>query len=79
MEKLGFTCFDTALMYCGAKSESTVKQDLTSRHKRDTYTLATKLLCIYLKTMAFYHNFFMGGYVKRLFLCLSLQPKKSAN
>ncbi|MCQ2309679.1 MAG: aldo/keto reductase [Bacteroidales bacterium] len=46
----GFTYFDTALMYCGAKSESAVKQALTSRHKRDTYTLTTKLHCMYLKT-----------------------------
>lgn len=47
----GFTYFDTALMYCGAKSESAVRQALTSRHNRDTYTLTTKLHCMYLKKM----------------------------
>ena len=39
----GGTYFDTALMYCGAQSEAAVKEFLTSRHSRDSYTLATKL------------------------------------
>ena len=38
----GFTYFDTAWMYCGHNSERAVKTALTSRHARDTFTLATK-------------------------------------
>ena len=38
----GFTYFDTAWMYCGFNSERAVKEVLTSRHRRDTFTLATK-------------------------------------
>ena len=39
----GGTYFDTALMYCGKQSESAVKEFLTSRYPRDSFTLATKL------------------------------------
>ncbi len=39
----GFTYFDTAWMYCGFKSEDAVKEVLTSRYPRDSFTLATKL------------------------------------
>lgn len=39
----GFTYFDTAWMYNAFASESVVKQALTSRHPRESYTLATKL------------------------------------
>ena len=39
----GFTYFDTAWMYCGFKSEDAAGEALTSRHKRDSFTLATKL------------------------------------
>lgn len=39
----GFTYFDTALMYNGGASEATVKEVLTSRHPRGSFTLATKL------------------------------------
>ena len=39
----GFTYFDTAWMYCGFNSESTVKTVLVDRYPRDSYTLATKL------------------------------------
>jgi len=39
----GFTYFDTAWMYNAFSSESAVKEALTSRHPRETYTLATKL------------------------------------
>ncbi len=46
----GFTYFDTALMYCGGKSESAVKEFLTSRYPRDKYTLATKLHSMFFKT-----------------------------
>ena len=39
----GFTYFDTAWMYCGFKSEDTVKEVLTKRHSRESFTLTTKL------------------------------------
>lgn len=39
----GFTYFDTAIMYCGMKSQNAVKDVLSSRYPRDRYTLATKL------------------------------------
>lgn len=39
----GFTYFDTALMYCGGKSEEATKKFLVDRYPRDSYTLATKL------------------------------------
>jgi len=38
----GFTYFDTAWMYMGHNSERAVKTALTSRHPRDSFTLATK-------------------------------------
>lgn len=46
----GFTYFDTAYMYCKFKSESAVKEALTSRYPRDSYTLTTKLHANYIKT-----------------------------
>ena len=39
----GFTYFDTAWMYCGGKSESAVKEVLTSRYSRDRFTVTSKL------------------------------------
>ncbi len=39
----GFTYFDTAWMYNGFASENAVKEALTSRHPRESFTLATKL------------------------------------
>ncbi|MBR3226295.1 MAG: aldo/keto reductase [Atopobiaceae bacterium] len=39
----GFTYFDTAWMYNGFASESVVKEALTSRYPRESFTLATKL------------------------------------
>ena len=41
----GFTYFDTAWMYCGFKSEDAAGEALVSRHKRNEFTLATKLHC----------------------------------
>ncbi len=41
--KQGYTYFDTAIMYCGMKSQDAVKEALTSRYPRERYTLATKL------------------------------------
>lgn len=46
----GFTYFDTAWMYMAFKSENAVKDFLTSRHKRETFTLATKLHANFIKT-----------------------------
>ena len=45
----GFTYFDTAYMYHNGKSENAVKTVLSSRHKRDEYTLATKMPTMMLK------------------------------
>ena len=42
MEK-GFTYFDTAWMYNAFASENVVKEALTSRYPRESFTLATKL------------------------------------
>ncbi len=42
MEK-GFTYFDTAIMYCGMKSQNAVKEVLTKRYPRESFTLATKM------------------------------------
>ena len=39
----GFTYFDTAWMYQNFKSEECVKEVLSSRYPRESYTLATKL------------------------------------
>lgn len=39
----GFTYFDTAIMYCGCKSQNAVKEALSSRYPRESYTLATKM------------------------------------
>jgi predicted aldo/keto reductase-like oxidoreductase len=39
----GFTYFDTAWMYCGSKSESAVKEVLTTKYPRDSYTVTSKL------------------------------------
>lgn len=47
----GFTYFDTAWMYCAFKSENAVKDVLTSRHPRESYTLATKLHAAYIHSM----------------------------
>ncbi len=46
----GFTYFDTAYMYCKFKSENAVKEALTSRYPRDSYTLTTKLHANFIQT-----------------------------
>lgn len=46
----GFTYFDTAWMYCGFESENAIREALVKRHPRDSYTLATKLHAMFLKT-----------------------------
>ena len=45
----GFTYFDTAYMYHNGASERAVKEVLTSRHPRESYTLATKMPTMFLK------------------------------
>jgi len=45
----GYTYFDTAWMYHKFASECAVKEALTTRHARNTYTLATKLHESYVK------------------------------
>lgn len=46
----GFTYFDTAYMYHDSASESAVKEALVKRHPRDSYTIATKMPTMLLKT-----------------------------
>jgi len=46
----GFTYFDTAYMYHMGKSEIAIRESLVKRHKRDSFTLATKLPTMFLKT-----------------------------
>lgn len=45
----GFTYFDTAYMYHMGKSEIALKEALVKRHKRDSFTVATKLPTMLLK------------------------------
>ena len=47
----GFTYFDTAWMYHSFESERAVKEFLTSRHPRESYTLADKLHINFVDTM----------------------------
>lgn len=46
----GFTYFDTAYMYHMNKSEIAIREALVKRHKRDSFTIATKLPTMFLKT-----------------------------
>ena len=46
----GFTYFDTAWMYCEGKSECAVKEALTLRHPRESFTVTSKLPSYMLKT-----------------------------
>ncbi len=46
----GFTYFDTAWMYNAFASENVVKTALTSRHPRESFTLATKLHAGFIET-----------------------------
>ena len=45
----GFTYFDTAWMYNGFKSEEAMREALIKRHRRDTFTVASKLPTMMLK------------------------------
>lgn len=47
----GFTYFDTAIMYCGFKSEDAVKPALVDRYPRDSFTLADKLHAGFISTL----------------------------
>ncbi len=46
----GFTYFDTAYMYHAGKSEVAIREAVVKRHKRDSFTVATKLPTMLLKT-----------------------------
>lgn len=46
----GFTYFDTAYMYCNFKSEIATREALVKRHDRNSYTLASKLPTMFLKS-----------------------------
>ena len=46
----GFTYFDTAYMYHMCKSETAIREALVKRHKRESFTLATKMPMMFLKT-----------------------------
>ena len=46
----GFTYFDTAYMYHNFVSEIALRESLVKRHKRSSFTLASKMTIIFLKT-----------------------------
>ena len=46
----GFTYFDTAWMYHGGKSETSMREALVKRYPRDAFTLTDKLPCYMIKT-----------------------------
>ncbi len=46
----GFTYFDTAYMYHNFKSETVIRDALVKRHPRDSFTLATKMPTMFLKS-----------------------------
>lgn len=45
----GFTYFDTAYMYHNFKSEIALREAIVKRHKRDTFTVTTKMPTMFLK------------------------------
>ncbi len=46
----GFTYFDTAYMYHMGKSENAIKEAVVKRHSRESFTVATKLPTMFLKS-----------------------------
>ena len=46
----GFTYFDTAYMYHTGTSETAIREALVNRHNRESFTLATKMPVMILKT-----------------------------
>lgn len=54
----GFNYFDTAHGYLGGKSETALKESLTSRYKRDKYILTNKLTNFYFKKESDIRPFF---------------------
>jgi len=46
----GFTYFDTAYLYHMGKSETAIREALVNRHNRESFTLATKMPVMILKT-----------------------------
>jgi uncharacterized protein len=54
----GFTYFDTAYMYHNHQSEIALRESLVKRHKRDEFTLATKMPTMFLKSKDDNEKFF---------------------
>lgn len=54
----GFTYFDTAYMYHNGMSEKIFKEAVVKRHPRDSYTIATKMPTMMLKTEADHERIF---------------------
>lgn len=54
----GFTYFDTAYMYHDGKSEIALRESLVKRHRRDAFTVATKLPTMFLKAKGDQNVFF---------------------
>lgn len=48
--EMGFTYFDTAYMYHNFKSEIALREALVKRHERSSFTVATKMPTMFLKT-----------------------------
>ena len=46
----GFTYFDTAYMYHNFVSEIALRESLVKRHKRSSFTVASKMPIMFLKT-----------------------------
>ena len=56
----GFTYFDTAYMYCGGRSEIVLREALVKRHPRESFTVATKMPTMFLKTPGDQERIFAG-------------------
>lgn len=56
----GFTYFDTAHGYHGGKSETSIKEALTSRHPRDSYLLTNKLTATFFNSEEEIRPFFQN-------------------
>ena len=60
----GFTYFDTAYMYHNFKSEEFLRESLVKRHPRDSFTVATKLPAMFLKSQDDLERIFSEQLVK---------------
>ncbi|NJB09008.1 aldo/keto reductase [Clostridioides difficile] len=56
--EMGFTYFDTAYVYHMGKSEIALRESLVKRHKRESFTIATKLPLMALKKKEEQENIF---------------------